>query len=57
MVVDDEAVNLKVLELRMSHWVIHEKKEKWEVMKSHTTIGSRILEGGDSELLNVARSL
>ena len=31
--------------------------EEWEVMKSHTTIGSRILEGDDSELLNVAREV
>lgn len=31
--------------------------EEWDVMKTHTTIGYRILEGGDSELLNLAREI
>lgn len=30
---------------------------EWEVMKTHTTIGYHILEGGDSELLNMAREI
>ncbi len=30
---------------------------EWEIMKSHTLIGVRILEGDDSELLNAARTI
>jgi len=31
--------------------------EEWEIMKSHTLIGVRILEGDDCELLNAARTI
>ncbi|HYI36547.1 MAG TPA: CHASE2 domain-containing protein [Thermoleophilaceae bacterium] len=31
--------------------------EEWEVMKTHTTIGASILEGAESELMELARSV
>jgi putative two-component system response regulator len=32
-------------------------KDEWEIMKTHTAIGAKILEGDDSDLLKVAREI